>query len=182
MTQKHLSIIDLSKGIGVSYEMARRYATGTGKPNWERMNAIARFLDVDVNWLAYGDAHGEKPTELPSMPMFKLSSKEIMPTEAGDDRVRVPVKADLCIKVDNPMGCQYSAGDYVFIKTGTANAGDSCLIKANDEKAFVTYLIRKMKFNQKMQPYFVPASSDFPDLTTDEYTVVGTVIAVLSMS
>lgn len=78
----------------VSYEMARRYATGSGKPNWDRMNAIANFLAVDVNWLAYGEEAGEKPAEMSFIPLFKLGDKDIGPSVSGYDKMMVPMPAD----------------------------------------------------------------------------------------
>lgn len=59
LDKKHVSVTDLSKLSGVSYEMARRYTLGTAKPRDEKLLKIADKLSVSPAFLDYGvDAAG----------------------------------------------------------------------------------------------------------------------------
>lgn len=181
MTKKNLSIIDLSKAIEVSYEMARRYATGGGKPNWDRMRKIAKFLDVDPYWLAYGDVEGEKPIERTPLQVFKITDKDIDSELDGFERISVPIVADLAVQIDNPMGCAFKSNSILLVKLSSGViAGRNHLIKAIDENAYVTHLVRRVKFNQSMQPIFITEDSDYPELGTDTFLPIGEVVAQLS--
>lgn len=45
----------LAKAIGVSLPMARRYINAKSIPENKTLQKMARWLDVDPNWLLYGD-------------------------------------------------------------------------------------------------------------------------------
>lgn len=66
LKQNDVSVSDLAKSSGVTYEMARRYTLGTAKPRDEKMLRIAEKLNVGPAFLDYGvgsdDAgHAVKP-------------------------------------------------------------------------------------------------------------------------
>lgn len=49
----------LAAAVGISYEMARRYAEGLAIPRPDKLAAIADFLGVTSSWLLWGEAgHG----------------------------------------------------------------------------------------------------------------------------
>ncbi|WJM83245.1 XRE family transcriptional regulator [Pectobacterium brasiliense] len=54
INNKNMSVTDLSRISGVSYEMARRYTMGTAKPRDEKMVKIAGALEVSAAYLDYG--------------------------------------------------------------------------------------------------------------------------------
>lgn len=50
-----VDIVALASAVGVSYEMARRYAQGLASPKPDVLRLIAEWLHVNMAWLAYGD-------------------------------------------------------------------------------------------------------------------------------
>ncbi len=50
-----VDVVELSRVLGSSYEMARRYAEGIALPKWEAVRLIATWLKVDPSWLMYGE-------------------------------------------------------------------------------------------------------------------------------
>ncbi|MCK8572478.1 XRE family transcriptional regulator [Yersinia ruckeri] len=54
LREKEVSVSNLAKVSGVSYEMARRYTLGTAKPRDEKMLRIASHLSVSPAYLDYG--------------------------------------------------------------------------------------------------------------------------------
>lgn len=54
LTDKEITVRDLSNLSGVTYEMARRYTLGTAKPRDEKMLKIAERLGVSPAFLDYG--------------------------------------------------------------------------------------------------------------------------------
>lgn len=49
-----VDIAKISKSIGVSYEMARRYVEGNARIPDEKMQLIAELLQVSLSWLSHG--------------------------------------------------------------------------------------------------------------------------------
>ncbi|WP_145482823.1 LexA family transcriptional regulator [Yersinia rohdei] len=60
MSKHEISVSNLAKLSGVSYEMARRYTLGTAKPRDEKMLKIADHLNVSPAFLDYGTMTGEE--------------------------------------------------------------------------------------------------------------------------
>ncbi|CNI59933.1 Uncharacterized HTH-type transcriptional regulator HI_1476 [Yersinia frederiksenii] len=58
MSKHEISVSNLAKLSGVSYEMARRYTLGTAKPRDEKMLKIADHLNVSPAFLDYGTITG----------------------------------------------------------------------------------------------------------------------------
>ncbi len=50
-----VSINQLSKVAGVSYQMARKYALGMALPEYHVLPKIAKWLNVSPGWLLYGE-------------------------------------------------------------------------------------------------------------------------------
>lgn len=63
MTRQNLAVKDLSQACGVTYEMARRYTLGTAKPRPEKLERIAKWLNVEPSWLEYGIQRGREPID-----------------------------------------------------------------------------------------------------------------------
>lgn len=54
MTEAGLEIVDLKEGMGVTYEMARRYTLGTAMPREPRLKKLAVLVRKSPSWLAFG--------------------------------------------------------------------------------------------------------------------------------
>lgn len=63
MREAGLSVTDIKNGVGVTYEMARRYTLGTAKPRDEKLKALAQLLGKTSAWLAYGDITPDSKAE-----------------------------------------------------------------------------------------------------------------------
>lgn len=73
LTEKNVSVTDLAKFSGVSYEMARRYTLGSAKPRDEKMLKIADHLSVSPAFLDYGiDASGNSTKSSPTVTLRQL--------------------------------------------------------------------------------------------------------------
>lgn len=59
-----VDIVALASAVGVSYEMARRYAEGLASPKPDVLRSIAEWLHVSMTWLAYGDGEMHATTEV----------------------------------------------------------------------------------------------------------------------
>lgn len=55
MAREGVSISDVSKHLGVTFEMARRYALGLARPRPKRLEALAALLHTTPAALEYGD-------------------------------------------------------------------------------------------------------------------------------
>jgi transcriptional regulator with XRE-family HTH domain len=53
----------LAAAAGISYEMARRYVDGQSMPRSDKMAAIARWLGVSSDFLAFGSETAAKPID-----------------------------------------------------------------------------------------------------------------------
>lgn len=177
MTSQHKSIPDLGAVVGVSYEMSRRYVTGTGKPPWDKIARMAKWLKVDPDWLCYGVG---EPVAAPdvTVPIFDLSAKD-MPMD-HTERITPNRECLFAVRVGNPMGSGFKEGDMAFMGAAEMGAGDKFLIRSLDPDAFVTHLIRTVKYNNKMKPCFVADDPEYPDISIDDYTPVAKVVAILS--
>lgn len=73
LDEKSITVTDLAKFSGVSYEMARRYTLGTAKPRDEKMLKIADQLSVSPAFLDYGvDAAGNSTRSSPTVTLRQL--------------------------------------------------------------------------------------------------------------
>lgn len=61
MTDRNVSVMDLTRLTGVTYEMVRRYTIGAAKPRVAVMQKLAHALGTDAPYLEYGV--GEKTKE-----------------------------------------------------------------------------------------------------------------------
>ena len=55
MDEKGVGIPELSKALGITYEMVRRYVMGVAKPREKKLKLIADYLGVSPAWLEYGE-------------------------------------------------------------------------------------------------------------------------------
>ncbi|WP_226396023.1 LexA family transcriptional regulator [Haemophilus sp. Marseille-Q0026] len=56
MNEKGVGIPELSKELGTTYEMVRRYVMGVAKPREKKLKLIADYLGVSPAWLEYGES------------------------------------------------------------------------------------------------------------------------------
>lgn len=49
-----VALADMAKAVGISFELARRYADGLAMPRPGVIQSIADWLGVEVNWLLFG--------------------------------------------------------------------------------------------------------------------------------
>lgn len=56
MTALGMSVAVIQTATGVTYEMARRYSLGIAFPRQAKLELLAKALQVDPSWLAYGTA------------------------------------------------------------------------------------------------------------------------------
>ncbi|MDU1061653.1 MAG: hypothetical protein E7A34_00250 [Leclercia adecarboxylata] len=94
MGRKRLSVKDLSQACDVTYEMARRYTLGTAKPRDEKIERIAKWLDVEPSWLEYGDSSMKSEQQAPSFTSDSQPPAERMVgvddfTSLSDDEMRL---------------------------------------------------------------------------------------------
>ena len=178
MTGQGKSIPDLAKAASVGEAMARHYVSGTGQPPRSKIAKIARWLKVDPGWLWSGKCDATKNPKDATVPIFDLSAKN-MPMD-HIERV-YPLKECLFIvRIGNPMGSGLKHGDIAFIGGAEFEPNDKVLIKTTAPKSFITHMIRTVKYDKKMQPYFVSDDSEYPDVSSNDYVSIGKVIAVLA--
>ena len=191
MTKQGKEIPELASVTGTSYEMARRYVTGNGKPNYTRTEAIASWLGLDPDWLFYGDADDEKSDSTPvrkGTPVFKTSDRSFAgkPDRFVDIGLRSEV---LAVEITNPLGIEtpcangraFKAGDVCLIGNTGIGLGDYVLLEAKDSEALNKYMVRRVEFDAKMQPVFVSNVEGYPTLTTEDYKIVGRVTGIVCM-
>jgi len=180
MTAKRKTIVELRELLGVSYEMARRYATGAGRPSWDKNVKIADWLGLSPDWLAYGDGNQAADGEPLTVPLFKLSDRSIDEPDTAEKQVMVPQECSFVVVVDNKMAPGFNVGDHLYCKrTESFDADDSVLLKAIDKNAFVPNTVRKVVFGLGMQPIFKSDNPGHPDLTLETYKPIAKVVASL---
>lgn len=186
MTKRRKSINDLSTALNVSYEMARRYLTGAGRPSHEKGQRLAEWLDVGFDWLWYGD---EDKVEIEKrIPLFSITDADVGPGFQSRYSVPVEFSAQFAVVVNNPLGSELDAagvrlfktGDKVWVGEGQFGLGDRVLIKARDRAAFAKHLIRRVEFDKEMNIKFAPEDSKYPTIGDDKYEVIGKILGVSS--
>lgn len=191
MTEQRKEIPELAAVAGCSYEMARRYVVGTGRPNRSRVEKIADWLGIDPDWLEMGDKdedHDNQPRRN-GIPVYKTSDRNL--TEQADSYIDVGLRNErLAVKITNPLGIEvetgntklYKAGDICIIGGNDVGLGDYVLLEAKDPNALNRYLIRRVEFGKKMEPIFVANREGYPACTTEDFSIVGRVVAVFAMT
>lgn len=177
ITEQRKTIVELRDLLGVSYEMARRYVTGAGRPSWDKNVKIANWLGLDPDWLAYGTGSKDAPDAPKTVPVYKLGDRVM---ETSTENMVTPTTCDFAIRVNNSMAAGLASGDIVFcVKTESFDAGDSVLLKAIDPKSFVPHMIRKVVFGPAMTPIFRADNAAHPDVTLETYQPIAKVVASL---
>jgi transcriptional regulator with XRE-family HTH domain len=191
LTKEHKDIRELAAVAGCSYEMARRYLVGSGKPSYERIERIAGWLGVDPDWLAFGDKTNEDQKDFTprrvGIPVYRTGSQTI--TGHPDQYIDVGLRNEkFAVKIDNPLGIEIEVGNFRMFKAGDVcligdtgiGLGDYVLIESKEQDTLNRYIIRRVEFDAKMRPVFVSNRDGYPALTTDDYKVVGRVTAIFS--
>lgn len=93
MADNGITVGDIKERLNISYEMARRYTLGQALPRPEKMNALAKILNVDAAILQYGskpaENANEKITEM-SLAGWPFSvSKQRFDRLPKDEKVRI---------------------------------------------------------------------------------------------
>ena len=127
---------DVANGTQLSKSVISMYETGSRKPSFEVLEAIADFFNVDMNTLTDTkpmDAQPSASTDLPNIPnIFPLKTKKVpllgtiaagtpIYAEENFDGYREStedVHADFCLKIkgDSMIGARINDGDIVFIR------------------------------------------------------------------
>ena len=126
---------DVAKGTQLSKSVISMYETGSRKPSFEVLEAIADFFNVDMNTLTDTKPMDAQPaaTDLPNIPnIFPLKTKKVpllgtiaagipIYAEENFDGYREStedVHADFCLKIkgDSMIGARINDGDIVFIR------------------------------------------------------------------
>lgn len=58
MSEKNISLRDISDATKINYEMVRRYATGAARPRDSKLELISKFIGVTPAWLKFGGEGG----------------------------------------------------------------------------------------------------------------------------
>ena len=126
---------DVAKGTQLSKSVISMYETGSRKPSFEVLEAIADFFNVDMNTLTDTKPMDAQPpnVDLPNIPnIFPLKTKKVpllgtiaagtpIYAEENFDGYREStedVRADFCLKIkgDSMIGARINDGDIVFIR------------------------------------------------------------------
>ena len=126
---------DVAKGTQLSKSVISMYETGSRKPSFEVLEAIADFFNVDMNTLTDTKPVDAQPpnVDLPNIPnIFPLKTKKVpllgtiaagtpIYAEENFDGYREStedVHADFCLKIkgDSMIGARINDGDIVFIR------------------------------------------------------------------
>ncbi|OOF58306.1 LexA family transcriptional regulator [Rodentibacter genomosp. 2] len=107
MEQQNRKISDLQKALGVTYEMARRYTLGMATPRDEKIEIMAKYLDVSPAYLKYGTIESETTKEK-QIDNITSNVKEIgtfdlwdRHTPMNDDEYAVPFYQDIRFAAGN---------------------------------------------------------------------------------
>lgn len=74
MERKAISVTDLKRHLGITYEMARRYTLGIAKPRHEKMQSLADFVGLSPAELEYGGtAVSAQKSEIDSLKVARTS-------------------------------------------------------------------------------------------------------------
>lgn len=189
MTKQRKEIPELAAVAGTSYEMARRYATGTGKPNRSRIEKIADWLGLDPDWLDYGDldeASDSTPRRI-GIPVYLTSDRIFsgQPSQYIDIGLR---NETLAVKITNPLGIELEVGNMRLFKTGDiciigdagVGFGDYVLIENKEPDSLNKYMIRRVEFGPTMKPVFVANKNGYPSLDSDNFHIIGKVNSIVA--
>lgn len=85
MAESGLSVTDLKNGIGVTYEMARRYTMGIAKPRDAKLNKLATLVGKSSAWLSYGDDAADSVAEHYLITVARRLGWEISVADRSDE-------------------------------------------------------------------------------------------------
>ncbi|XYQ56792.1 LexA family transcriptional regulator [Pectobacterium carotovorum] len=184
LNNKSISVTDLSKISGVSYEMARRYTMGTAKPRDDKMLKIADMLGVSAAYLDYGVP--EPISEPQTKSIVKLQHLDVFASagngyinntfpelissiEVPEDKVyelfgRKSLEGVKLINVDgDSMMPTLCPRDLLFIDTKIAHfTGDGIYVFNFEDSTFVKRLqkvkgrkLAVLSDNEKYPPFFI---------------------------
>lgn len=85
MAEAGLSVTDVKNGIGVTYEMARRYTMGIAKPRDAKLNRLAALVGKSSAWLSYGDDASDSMAEHYLITAAKRLGWEVSVADRNED-------------------------------------------------------------------------------------------------
>jgi len=189
LTKERKDLRELSAVAGCSYEMARRYVVGSGKPSYDRIEKIAGWLGVDPDWLAYGDREepGNYTPRRIGIPVFRTGARSLK--EQPEQYIDVGLRNEIvAVRIDNPLGIEietgnlrlFKAGDICLIGDSSIGLNDYVLIESKDASAFNRFMVRRVEFDNAMSPVFVANRDGYPTLTTETHSIVGRVTMIVA--
>lgn len=74
---------EAAKRIGVSYQSVQQWETGATVPRLQKLKKIAKALEVDEQWLGFGDKSRAPETDLSPPPRVERNSPAIPGADLG---------------------------------------------------------------------------------------------------
>jgi phage repressor protein C with HTH and peptisase S24 domain len=149
MADKKVSVTELAKQTGVTYEMARRYTIGAAKPRAAILEKMATFLNTTEAYLEYGmqsikpGLTGMTYTEPMKKGLVKVIGEAILGADGSIDMTELqdgwlkihnddPEAFGLKVKGDS-MWPRIQSGEYVLIEPNTrVRPGDEVFVRTKE--------------------------------------------------
>jgi len=192
---------DVAKGTQLSKSVISMYETGSRKPSFEVLEAIADFFNVDMNTLTdTNPMDAQQPiiaTDLPDAPnVFPLKTQKVpllgtiaagMPIYAeenfdGYQECTDDVRADFCLRIkgDSMIGARINDGDIVFIRKqpDVENGEIAAVLIDGDATLKRVYKKENALILQAENPKYAPIICSAE--TCDTCTIMGKAVAFQS--
>lgn len=177
LAAKGISMVALSKAVGVSYEMIRRYANGLAVPNFETNQKIAAYFGRDPIYLAMGR---KATTTTKAIPLFSQSAIKTFPLlVAGEEQTMVTSTSNVSPKAfaftveSQEMAPTIIVGDVVVVDPEVSPTPGDVVCAVSPSGVH----IRKLR--QAADGYsLVPTNDDYVPLSqSDGAHVIGVVMS-----
>ena len=193
LEKKQVSLVQMSKLLGVSYEMCRRYSSGLAMPSWDTVEKMAVIFSVKPMWLFMGEQAGEGAQDAKKIPLLDVAvllRGKLTAVELGKAPQMLSSRTDLSEKAfglrldNNSMESResvrsFSAGDItIFDPELQPEPGDFVLAEELDAKGNAKALLFR-KFRPTGKGFtLVALNPDYPerDSKDTKLRVIGTMV------
>lgn len=198
--------IDLARKTNINKSLISSYLSGVCKAKQDKLDVIARTLDVSEAWLMGYDVDMDREwfedTEIDNAEIIKVQSNVVKIPILGKVPAGIPIEAieDIlgyeeipynmvkngnkyfALKVDgNSMYPDYRTGDIIIIKQQPdCESGDDCIVMVNGDDATFKRVIKQEKsiILKPLNNEYEPCLFNEYDIITKPVTIVGVAIEV----
>lgn len=181
--RENLTQDELADSLNIAKSTISMYETGNRTPDFEMLEVIADFFNVDMNFLLSGslentnskggrriNVYGTIPAGVPLEAVTDIIDWEEIPSSWQGDYLALQVKGD-------SMEPEYKEGDVIIVKQQPdCESGQDCVVYVNGYDATLKRIVKQQTciMLQPLNAAYEPKVYDYSD--EDGVTILGVVV------